>query len=166
MRNGEHYNDPTAGGAFSRMGRRKGGVMRESDIERMDSLRPHVPRLETISEADEQTAVVAWARSQMWKYPMLDLLFHVPNGGSRNIAEAVHLKRMGVRAGIPDLCLPYPSAGYHSLWIEMKAAKGRPTALQRETMAKLNEYGHLAIVCHGAGEAIEAIKRYLQGEEK
>ena len=45
-------------------------------------------------------------------YPDLELLYHVPNGGSRNKAEASKLKRMGVRAGVPDLVLPVPRAGY------------------------------------------------------
>ena len=32
--------------------------MGEPELERMDSLRPHVPTLETVSEAEEQEAVI------------------------------------------------------------------------------------------------------------
>lgn len=30
------------------------------------------------------------------------IFFHIPNGGSRNIIEAMEFKRMGVRAGVAD----------------------------------------------------------------
>lgn len=62
---------------------------------------------------------------------------------------------------MPDLLLPYPSNGYSSLWIEMKSAKGRPSALQKEWIDWLNENGHMAVICYGAGEAIDVIWKYL-----
>ena len=53
-------------------------------------------------------SVMDWARWNQNVHPELELLYHCPNGGSRNKAEAVKLKQMGVKAGIPDLCLPVP----------------------------------------------------------
>ena len=81
------------------------------------------------SEDTEQMAVVSWARWNVQKYPELKWLYHVPNGGSRNRAEAAKFKQMGVKAGVADLCLPYPKGAYCGLWIEMKY--GRNT--QQET---------------------------------
>lgn len=49
----------------------------------------------------------------------------LPEWGSRNKAEAVKLKQMGVKAGIPDLCLPVPMGMYNGLYIEMKYDTGR-----------------------------------------
>lgn len=40
------------------------------------------------SEDTEQINVVSWASWQMQKYPELKWLHHIPNGGSRNRAEA------------------------------------------------------------------------------
>lgn len=60
------------------------------------------------SEDTEQINVVSWANWNMNRYPELRWLFHVPNGGSRNKQEAVKFKQMGVKAGVSDLCLPYP----------------------------------------------------------
>lgn len=48
-------------------------------------------------------SVMDWARWNQNAHPELELLHHCPNGGSRNKAEAVKLKQMGVKAGIPDL---------------------------------------------------------------
>ena len=33
-------------------------------------------------------------------------MFRIPNGGSRHPAEAARLKAQGVKAGVPDLCIP------------------------------------------------------------
>ena len=158
MRNGEHYHDPTAGKALHKV-----RVAREAALERMDSLRPKPVTVQTISEAQEQEAVMTWARYMERKYPALKLLYHVPNGGSRHPAEAVTLKRMGVKPGVPDLCLPVPSGEYHALYIEMKAEKGRVSALQAEWIADLQKYGNRAVVCYGAQAAIDELERYLKG---
>ena len=120
----------------------------------------YVPRV-TTSEAEEQAAVLKWAELMSHKHPCLKWMYHCPNGGSRNVAEAANLKRMGVKPGVPDLCLPYPSGKYHGLYIEMKTDKGRPTAAQREYLSWLNQAGYKAVVCHGAEEAIGQIWGYV-----
>lgn len=45
------------------------------------------------SEDTEQINVVSWANWNMNRHPELRWLFHVPNGGSRNRAEAVNSSR-------------------------------------------------------------------------
>jgi hypothetical protein len=62
-------------------------------------------RAETETEEDIHRAVVEWADRQAQAHPALKMLFHVPNGGSRHVAEAVKLKAMGTRQGVPDLLL-------------------------------------------------------------
>ena len=118
----------------------------------------YIPR---VSEADEQIAVLTWANMMSHRFPCLKFMYHTPNGGSRNIAEAANLKRMGVKPGVPDLCLPYPSKGHHGLYIEMKTEKGRLSAAQMDYIDFLTEQGYKAVVCHGAEEAIGEIWGYL-----
>lgn len=120
-----------------------------------------VPRV-TTSEAEEQMAVIKWADLMSNKHPCLKWLYHCPNGGSRNIAEAANLKRMGVKAGVPDLFLPYPADGCHGLFIEMKSQTGRPTALQKDWLKWLNENGYRAVVCYGTEHAIKVLEYYLR----
>ena len=76
------------------------------------------------SESTEQTRLFQWARMQQGRWPELRLLYHIPNGGSRHRLEAIHMKQQGVRAGVPDLCLPVARAGCHGLYVEMKRLKG------------------------------------------
>lgn len=110
-----------------------------------------------MSEADEQRAVVEWC--DLRKVPV----FHIPNGGFRNGREAANLKRQGVRAGVPDLCVPVARGGYHSLYIEMKAGRGRVSDRQREWLRLLRDQGMCAYVCYGASNAIALIDEYLNG---
>lgn len=44
-------------------------------------------------EAREQEALFRWADFAAGTIPELKLLYHIPNGGSRNKAEAANLKR-------------------------------------------------------------------------
>ncbi len=113
------------------------------------------------SEATEQEAVIQWCNWQQRKYPELELLYHIPNGGSRNKLEAVNLKRQGVRAGVPDLCLPVPRNGFHGLYIEMKYGRNRTTNQQKEWLKELEEQGYFTVVCYGAEEAERILARYI-----
>lgn len=60
-------------------------------------------------------------------------LIAIPNGGKREkkigrdgkffCPSAKRMKAMGVKAGVYDLFIPVPRAGYHGLWIENKVGK-------------------------------------------
>ena len=97
--------------------------------------------------------------------PELGLLYAIPNGGKRAIKTAVALKKQGVKRGVPDMCLPVPRGGFNGLYIELKRVKGGTVSdEQREWIAALNTQGYKAIICHGAEEAIEQIRGYLDNE--
>ena len=76
-----------------------------------------------------QVSCVSWFDYQ---YPQFrQLLFAVPNGGSRNVIEAANLKKQGVRAGVSDLVFLYPSFRYSFLCIEFKTIKGKQSDEQK-----------------------------------
>lgn len=117
-------------------------------------------RYEMPTEAEEQIAVVEYCEAR--NIPV----FHIPNGGQRGKACAANLKRQGVRAGVPDLCIPLARKGYHGLYIEMKRRKNykvRPT--QVTWLKRLNKEGYLARICAGADSAIELIRQYVADED-
>ncbi|OUP00301.1 hypothetical protein B5F37_11700 [Drancourtella sp. An210] len=116
----------------------------------------------TGSEDEEQQKVIQWAQLMSNAYPDLQMLYHVPNGGSRNRVEAAKLKRMGVRSGVPDLVLPVPRDGYAGLYIEMKVGNNRPSTKQKEWLEKLARQGYKSVVCYGGNEAIEVLQSYVK----
>lgn len=116
-------------------------------------------------EAAEQTWLFQWAaQMQHYKWPELELLYHVPNGGSRNRVEAARLKAQGVKPGIPDVCLPVARCGYHGLYIEMKRQHGGVLSEdQKEKIPKLRDQGYRVEVCKGFQQAADVIEAYMEG---
>lgn len=115
-------------------------------------------------EEAEQAAIFEWAEYEKRKYPELELLYHVPNGGKRDAKTAAILKRCGVKAGVPDLVLPVARCGYHGLYIELKVGKNRTSKNQDRWLENLNAQGYKAVVCYGFNETTNMILRYLEGE--
>lgn len=113
------------------------------------------------SEDTEQIAVIQWAQWNEGRYPELKWLHHIPNGGSRNRLEAVKLKQMGVKAGVSDLCLPYPKGIYCGLYIEMKFGTNLQQDTQKEFLQDMAEAGHFVATCYGAEEAVRVLEEYL-----
>ena len=115
-------------------------------------------------EDTEQMGVIDWANWNTGRFPELKMLFHVPNGGKRNAAEAARFKAMGVKAGVPDLCLPCPRGGFAGLYIEMKYGKNKTTDNQNEWIRFLKSEGYKVEVCWGGAAATQILEEYLQQE--
>lgn len=113
------------------------------------------------NEAAIQKNLFEWAHLSSGKYLELKLMFHIANGGRRDIIEAAHLKQQGVKAGVPDLCLPVSAGKYHGLFLELKAEGGRLQETQKQWIAELNKQNYKAMVCFGLDEARAAIEDYL-----
>lgn len=82
-----------------------------------------------------QRAVVQYLDAVL---PATAWCFHAPNGGGRSKVEAAIFKGLGVRAGIPDICILYDGRAF---WIELKAAKGRLSEAQERAHVRLWEAG-------------------------
>lgn len=121
-------------------------------------------------EKAEQIRLFVQAANHRDKHPQLKWLHAIPNANSqRQVAE-------GVRAGISDVCLPYPVkhnfsmvTKYHGLYIELKLEKRRKEKGGgcSDQQIAFNEYansvGYKAVVCYGWQEAWKAIEEYLNG---
>ena len=116
-----------------------------------------------LSEAQHQTNVFKWAAqpSIRGQYPELKLLFHIPNGGSRDVVEGAHLKAQGVKSGVPDLCLPVARGNCHGLYIEMKTETGRSSPEQDWWGYELHVQGYYWEICHGWKSAVRTLEWYL-----
>lgn len=116
------------------------------------------------TESGAQEMLFTWAMWQQEGRPELKLLYHVPNGGKRDARTGRALKRQGVKAGVPDLCLPVARGGYHGLYIELKVGKNKTTRKQEEWINALRQQGYHVSVCYGWEEAKETIENYLDGK--
>lgn len=69
-------------------------------------------------------------------------VFAVPNGGSRNLREAVNLKAQGVLAGVSDLILLLPNRKVYFIELKNPNGKGRQSPAQREFEENVRAMGH------------------------
>lgn len=112
-------------------------------------------------ESQEQQALVRWA--QYHPIPK-NYLSANPNGGYRNPREAARLKLEGVRPGVSDLFLAYPTEQFHGLWIEMKRPKGhtsRLTSPQAAWLDRMKGVGYDTHVAYGWEDARYYLETYL-----
>jgi len=116
-----------------------------------------------LSEARHQSYVLKWSRqpSVREKWPELSLLYHIKNETQEGAARVAVDKNMGVKKGVPDLCLPVARGRYHGLYIEMKTGKGRATPEQNWWIEHLSQQGHFAEICHGWESAVKVLEWYL-----
>ena len=124
-------------------------------------MKNNAPSLPVPTESVEQQCLFRWAAFQSGRFPELALLYHVPNGGSRKKAEAGRFRAEGVKAGVPDLCLPVARNGKHGLYVEMKWGKNKTTGEQDWWLEQLRQQGYETAVCWTAEEAMDTIAGYL-----
>jgi len=124
-------------------------------------------------EHEHQVSVFEWAEANQEKYPFLEYMFAIPNGGGRPAKmvkgndgkwtrfsrEGFKMKKEGQKAGVPDIFLPYPKDGWHGLFIEMKRHGGRIRPDQKRWIEYLKQ-NYFTAVCWNAFEAIHTIQLY------
>lgn len=116
--------------------------------------------------------------------PQLARLFAIKNVEKGGKVRGAMSKAEGVKAGVPDICLPlprivqpkrHPDSGwanapnpinYAGLWIELKrtskrGAAGRASDEQSDWNEYLRSVGYAAVVCYGWEEARNAILWYM-----
>ena len=114
------------------------------------------------SEEDEQAMLFRWAAWEQGTHPELLLMFHIPNEGKRSLQRGAMMRRMGLKAGVPDICLPVPRGKWHGMFIEMKRQRGgRLTDEQDGWLKALSRQGYYCVVCKGWESAVKEIKAYL-----
>lgn len=80
-----------------------------------------------ISKSGTEDSIQAAYFASIRKLPQAKWIHAIPNGGDRNIAVASMLKATGVRSGVWDVCIPFPShdGRYCMAYIEFKRPKYR-----------------------------------------
>lgn len=115
-------------------------------------------------EGSHQAALFDWAAYV--KVPeggmLKDYIFAIPNGGKIGVIKGAILKRQGVLAGVPDICLSLPRKAYHGMFLELKReAYFRITKEQHVVIDRLNKVGYCARVSNTIDKTIEMIEEYL-----
>ena len=113
------------------------------------------------SEHVEQSFLIQRLELAAARWPELELLYAVPNGGLRSKAQAGKLKAEGVKRSVPDLVLPVPRWPFHGLYVEMKKMGEHSTPAQREFQRRLSEQGYAVVECQGEEAGFTVFMGYL-----
>lgn len=118
-------------------------------------------------ETDIQKAVIKWTQQAAVRrrFPDLKMMYHIPNERLCSGRQGMELKRMGVKKGVPDLCLPVPSNGFHGLFVELKTKTGKPSDEQIWWISELQSRGYMTAICYSYEEAINTLISYLSGKD-
>lgn len=114
-----------------------------------------------ISERTLQGLVFEWL--SYLSRTVRELTFAIPNGAKRDIRTAISLKKQGLTAGVPDICMAIPHGGKHGLFIELKVGYNKPTKHQLDMIEKLRRQGYACFVCYSFEDTKQTILDYLKG---
>lgn len=114
----------------------------------------------------EHRALVKW----LAYHPLLkDLFCKNNNEGKRTDVQGHNLKLMGLRPGVSDIFIYFPTKKFHGLWLEIKRNKkytksemSTPTwAAQEEFLKTVKSVGFSGEFCYGWVNGVEIINEYL-----
>ena len=108
-----------------------------------------------------QAAYFKWCSYNAHRHPAIGYIHAIPNGGHRHPATAMKLKAEGVKRGIPDVFIPYPTTIFHGAYIEFKAGKNKLTPEQEQYQAWCEENDYSFITCYDFLTAMVFTMEYL-----
>jgi hypothetical protein len=114
-------------------------------------------------EEEEHLAFMQWASL----HPICKAhLIHIPNEGNRGAWGGRKMKMKGLKAGVSDFFLAYPTSSSSGLWIELKrTVLYRISPEQREWITLMKNAGYDADFAYGWEDAKNIVEQYLSNEE-
>ena len=109
-------------------------------------------------------ACAEWVFAHEGIYSFLRWLMHVPNGGLRSRGEAGKMRAMGVRKGVVDWILPFPSptGRYTGLAIEVKSHQGTVSDEQQDFLDDAAGAGWLTAVVRSSDEFVKVVEQWIR----
>jgi hypothetical protein len=95
-----------------------------------------------INENNLQAEIYKWFHNTycLKSHNPRGLIFSIPNGGTRNIREAMTFKATGLLKGASDLVVIFPNGKL--CFVELKIAKGFQSAEQKDFECRVSSLGY------------------------
>jgi hypothetical protein len=112
-----------------------------------------------LHESHIQQGYFEWLSKQ---YPKIyEITIAIPNAAAREKKNLFRMLREGLKPGMPDVVMFYPTLKHHGLIIEFKYGNKKPKKNQSIMLDNLARQGYRCVVCGRIDEAIEETRRYL-----
>lgn len=101
------------------------------------------------SESAIQQAFFAYVRIMTITDKRYKYIFSVPNQGLEGYRGYKHTSKLlleGMRPGMSDIIIAYPSKGYHAGFIELKTGKNKASEAQLDWIKLATEAGYFATI--------------------
>lgn len=123
-----------------------------------------------ITEHDIQASLFNYCTIFENQFPQLKTMFAIPNGfwaagsGKRKFALMNKYKAEGLKPGIPDICLPLPSADgkWNVLFLECKKPGEKLNDNQKKIHQLFNSKGIRVEIFYSRSEALNIISNHLK----
>lgn len=107
-----------------------------------------------------QSEFVSLIRYYTKQYPLLELLYSVPNEAKRSPLLANKLKASGMKSGVCDMAFPYPNGTYASLYLEFKTPTGVVSDNQKAYIKLLRVAKNRAEVVRSVKDALKIVEEH------
>lgn len=108
------------------------------------------------SEAELQQAVATYLNflGVLW--------FHCPNEIKAKPQYMAKRKRLGVKSGVPDICILEPNKDYHGLFIELKVGYNKLSENQEYWLDRLGFKSYKVAVSYSFDEVKHIVTEYMK----
>jgi hypothetical protein len=106
--------------------------------------------------SEHEVHLLAWQWVQKTHSDLL--IFHVPNGGNRNLQEAIKFKRMGVLPGVADFLMFVRGS---DVAIEMKDGNGKQSEAQVAFQKRWEALGKVYLIARSLKEFQKIVNGYV-----
>lgn len=122
-----------------------------------------------MKEADIQVGIVNWIRENENDYPVLKTIYHIPNSFFGTSYGVINwLRKLGLRKGVWDLCIPIDNGVYPFAYLEIKSKTGKLSKEQiefRDVIFKHSSRFPIFVEIKDVNVGIDFIKKYLGIEQ-
>ena len=90
------------------------------------------------------------------------LWFHCPNEIKAAPQYLKKRKLLGVKSGVPDVCILESNKDYKGLFIELKVGYNKPSENQIKWLNNLDQRGYKTLISYSLDEVIDVVNDYLE----
>ena len=120
-------------------------------------------------ESEIHIGIMDWVRDNQEEHEVLKTIYHTPNSFFGTSYAVINwLKKLGLKKGVWDICIPIDNGIYPFAYLEVKSESGKLSKDQIEFRQLIFNYSNrfpIFVEIKSVDDGIEFIKKYLELEQ-